>query len=46
MKDKKEQIKALKVAFFDTELDQQLIDKILAIYNTFDDKQFDIRHQK
>jgi Spy/CpxP family protein refolding chaperone len=48
MKDKKEQIKALKVAFLTTELDltTREAQKFWPIYNTFDDKQFDIRHQK
>jgi hypothetical protein len=44
MKDKKDQIKALKVAFFTTELDLSTkeAEKFWAIYNTFDDKQFEI----
>jgi Spy/CpxP family protein refolding chaperone len=48
MKDKKEQIKALKVAFLTTELDltTREAQKFWPIYNTFDDKQFEIRHQK
>jgi len=48
MKDKKEQIKALKVAFLTTELDltTREAQKFWPIYNTFDDKQFDIRYQK
>jgi Spy/CpxP family protein refolding chaperone len=48
MKDKKEQIKALKVAFLTTELDltARQAEKFWPIYNTFDDKQFEIRHQK
>jgi Spy/CpxP family protein refolding chaperone len=48
MKDKKDQIKALKVAFLTTELDLSTkeAEKFWAIYNTFDDKQFEIRHQK
>ena len=48
MKEKKEQIKALKVAFFTTELDLTTneAEKFWPIYNTFDDKQFELRHQK
>jgi Spy/CpxP family protein refolding chaperone len=48
MKDKKEQIKALKVSFLTTELDltTREAEKFWPIYNTFDDKQFEIRHQK
>ncbi|WP_016990295.1 hypothetical protein [Flavobacterium sp. ACAM 123] len=48
MKDKKEQIKVLKVAFLTTELDltTRQAEKFWPIYNTFDDKQFEIRHQK
>lgn len=48
MKDKKEQIKALKVAFLTTELDltTREAQKFWPIYNAFDDKQFEIRYQK
>ena len=48
MKDKKEQIKTLKVSFITTELDLSTkeAEKFWPIYNTFDDKQFEIRHQK
>lgn len=48
MKEKKEQIKTLKVAFLTTELDltTREAEKFWPIYNTFDDKQFEIRHQK
>jgi hypothetical protein len=48
MKDKKEQIKALKVAFFTTELDftTNEAERFWPIYKTFDDKQFELRHQK
>jgi hypothetical protein len=48
MKDKKEQIKALKVSFITTELDLSTkeAEKFWPIYNTFDDKQFEIRHLK
>lgn len=48
MKEKKEQIKAMKVAFLTTELDltPSEAEKFWPIYNTFDDKQFELRHQK
>ncbi|MFV8326375.1 sensor of ECF-type sigma factor [Flavobacterium sp. ZS1P14] len=48
MKEKKEQIKALKVAFLTTELDLTPgeAEKFWPMYNTFDDKQFELRHQK
>ncbi len=48
MKDKKEQIRTLKVAFLTTELNltPQEAEKFWPIYNTFDDKQFDLRHRK
>ncbi|MFV5701963.1 sensor of ECF-type sigma factor [Flavobacterium sp. XS2P12] len=48
MKEKKEQIKALKVAFFTAELDftTNEAERFWPIYNTFDDKQFELRHQK
>lgn len=48
MQEKKEKIKTLKVAFFTTELDLTTneAEKFWAIYNTFDDKQFELRHQK
>jgi len=47
-KDKKEQIRAMKVAFFTTELDltSNEAEKFWPIYNTFDDRQFELRHQK
>nr|WP_315197014.1 sensor of ECF-type sigma factor [uncultured Flavobacterium sp.] len=47
-KDKKEQIRAMKVAFFTTELDltPSEAEKFWPLYNTFDDKQFELRHQK
>src|SRR5690606_25925624 len=46
--DKKEQIKALKVAFFTTELDlsSQESEKFWPLYNAYDNKQFEIRHKK
>jgi hypothetical protein len=48
IEDKKEQIKALKVAFLTTALDltTREAEKFWPIYNTFDDKQFDIRLRK
>ncbi len=48
MKDKKEQIKSLKVAFLTTELDlsSKEAENFWPIYNTYDNKQFEIRHQK
>ena len=48
MKEKKEQIKALKVAFLTTELDltTKEAQKFWPVYNTYDDAQFEIRHQK
>jgi Spy/CpxP family protein refolding chaperone len=48
MREKKEQIKALKIAFLTTELNLTTneAEKFWPIYNTFDDKQFELRHQK
>lgn len=48
MKEKREQIKALKVAFLTTELDLTAneAEKFWPIFNTYDDKQFELRHQK
>ncbi|WP_366187052.1 sensor of ECF-type sigma factor [Flavobacterium ovatum] len=48
MSEKRDQIKDLKVAFFNSELNLSSTesDKFWPIYNTFDDKQFEIRHQK
>ena len=48
IKEKKEQIKAMKVAFLTTELNltSNEAEKFWPIYNTFDDKQFELRHQK
>jgi len=47
-KEKREQIKAMKVAFLTTELNltPSEAEKFWPIYNTFDDKQFELRHQK
>jgi hypothetical protein len=48
LKEKKEQIRAMKVAFLTTELGltSNEAEKFWPIYNTFDDKQFELRHQK
>ena len=48
MKEKKEQIRAMKVAFFSTELDLTTneAERFWPIYNSYDDKQFELRHQK
>jgi hypothetical protein len=47
-KEKKEQIKAMKVAFLTTELKltSSEAEKFWPIYNAFDDKQFELRHRK
>ena len=46
--EKRERIKALKTAFITTELDlsSEEAAKFWPVYNDFDDKQFEIRHQK
>lgn len=46
--EKKEQIRALKVGFITNELSLTTDEaaKFWPIYNTFDDKQFELRHQK
>ncbi|PRZ24120.1 sensor of ECF-type sigma factor [Flavobacterium granuli] len=48
MKEKKEQVRALKIAFLTTELEMTTTEseRFWPIYNRFDDKQFEIRHQK
>ncbi|MFL9830951.1 sensor of ECF-type sigma factor [Flavobacterium sp. ARAG 55.4] len=48
IKDKKEQIRSFKVAFFTSELDlsSQESAKFWPLYNAYDDKQFEIRHKK
>jgi len=48
MEDKKEQIKSLKVGFITNELALTTDEaaKFWPIYNAYDDKQFEIRHQK
>jgi len=45
---KREKIKALKTAFITTELSltQQEAEKFWPIYNAFEDKQFELRHEK
>lgn len=47
-KEKKEKIKALKVAYITEKLDftTDEAQKFWPIYNTFDEKQFEIRHNK
>lgn len=47
-KDKHEQIKALKVSFFTTELSLSTdeAEKFWPIYNAFDEKQYKVRHDK
>lgn len=47
-KEKREQIKALKVSFFTTELNltSEESAKFWPVYNAFEEKQFDIRHRK
>jgi hypothetical protein len=47
MKEKKEKIKALKVAFLTTELNLSSgeSEKFWPVYNTYEDKQFELRHQ-
>lgn len=48
MKEKKDQIKALKMDFFNSELSLSAneSDRFWPIYNAYDDKQFEIRHKK
>lgn len=48
MREKKEQVKALKVAFLTNELSLSTAEaeKFWPVYNAFDDKQFELRHQK
>nr|WP_315169780.1 sensor of ECF-type sigma factor [uncultured Flavobacterium sp.] len=48
LKEKKDQIKAMKVAFLTSELNLTSVEaeKFWPIYNTYDDKQFELRHQK
>lgn len=48
IKEKKEQLKKLKTTFFTSELGltDNEAEKFWSLYNDYDDKQFDIRHQK
>jgi hypothetical protein len=48
LKEKRDQIKAMKVAFLTTELNltPEEAAKFWPVYNTYDDKQFELRHQK
>jgi hypothetical protein len=48
MKEKRDQIKALKVSFFTTELNLSSEEsaKFWPVYNAFEQKQFEIRHEK
>ncbi|VXB00341.1 Sensor of ECF-type sigma factor [Flavobacterium sp. 9AF] len=48
MKEKKEKIKALKVAYITEKLDltAEEAQKFWPVYNAFDDKQFEIKHNK
>ena len=48
MREKKEQIRTMKVAFLTSELELSSSEaqKFWPIYNDFDDKQFELRHQK
>ncbi|MBG6109641.1 hypothetical protein IWX84_000500 [Flavobacterium sp. CG_9.10] len=48
MREKREQIKTLKVAFLTTELKltSNEAERFWPVYNSFDDKQFELRHQK
>ncbi|MGL2986733.1 sensor of ECF-type sigma factor [Flavobacterium sp. RSSA_27] len=48
LKEKKDQIKAMKVAFLTNELNltKDEAEKFWPVYNSYDDKQFELRHQK
>ncbi|HLF50851.1 sensor of ECF-type sigma factor [Flavobacterium sp.] len=48
MREKKEQVKTLKIAFLTNELSLSAdeAEKFWPVYNAFDDKQFELRHQK
>lgn len=48
LKEKRDQIKAMKVAFLTTELNltPEEAAKFWPVYNAYDDKQFELRHQK
>ena len=48
LKEKRDQIKAMKVAFLTSELNltSDEAEKFWPVYNAYDDKQFELRHQK
>ena len=48
MREKKEQVKTLKIAFLTNELSlsAEEAEKFWPVYNAFEDKQFELRHQK
>ena len=48
MKEKREQIKTMKIAFLTTELDLSSTEaeKFWPIYNTFEEKEFELKHLK
>ena len=48
MKEKREQIKSMKIEFLTTELNlsQSEADKFWPIYNAFEDKEFELKHSK
>jgi Spy/CpxP family protein refolding chaperone len=48
LKEKRDQIKAMKVAFLTSELNltSEEAEKFWPVYNAYDDKQFELRHQK
>ncbi|TAF69017.1 MAG: sensor of ECF-type sigma factor [Flavobacterium sp.] len=48
LKEKRDQIKAMKVAFLTSELNltSNEAEKFWPVYNAYDDKQFELRHQK
>lgn len=48
MREKKEQVKTLKIAFLTNELSLSTdeAEKFWPVYNAFDDKQFELRHKK
>ena len=48
MKEKREQIKSMKIEFLTTELDlsQSEADKFWPIYTAFEDKEFELKHSK
>jgi Spy/CpxP family protein refolding chaperone len=48
LREKKDQIKAMKVAYLTNELNLTSVEaeKFWPVYNAYDDKQFEVRHQK